>query len=293
MPRDASGRITPGRLGEPRPVPASIPHPEYVGRSGPSPYGGPDRYPPAQLTRIRAAGRAAARALAAAGEAVRPGVTTDELDRVVHETLIACGAYPSTLGYYDYPRSCCTSVNEVAVHGIPDDTVLVDGDLVTIDVTAYLDGMHGDTNATFVVGEAPDAVRDFVERARRATLAGIAAVRPGGRLRDVARAIRETAERGGDAVVPAITGHGIGVAFHTGLVIPHVELADADRRLEPGMVFTVEPVLVEGGALDPLATVLEEWDDGWTTAVRGGRRTAQFEHTIAVTELGAAILTLA
>ena len=286
MPKDPAGHLIPGRLSPTRAVPAGIGRPEYVGRPAPSPNTGGDRYAPAEIERIRAAGRIAAGAIEAAAAAIRPGVTTDELDRIAHEYVVAHGAYPSTLGYRGYPKSSCTSVNEVICHGIPDDTVLEEGDLVNLDVTAYLDGMHGDLNATFLVGEADDEVRLLVDRTREALARGIRAVAPGRQVNVIGRAIESYAKRFGYGVVRDYTGHGVGRAFHTGLVIPHHDAPEATTVLEPGMVFTIEPMLTLG------TTDWDLWDDDWTVVTRDRSLTAQFEHTLVVTERGAEILTL-
>ncbi|BDZ53193.1 type I methionyl aminopeptidase [Agromyces marinus] len=285
MPKDAHGRLIAGRLSPARPVPAGIARPEYVGRAAPSPNPDGDRYTPDEVERIRAAGRVAARAIAAAADAIRPGVTTDELDRIAHEVVVSHGAYPSTLGYRGYPKSSCTSVNEVICHGIPDDTVLGDGDLVNIDVTAYLDGMHGDLNHTFLVGEADDEAELLVERTREALARGIRSVAPGRQVNVIGRAIESYAKRFGYGVVRDYTGHGVGRAFHTGLVIPHFDDPNATTVMEPGMVFTIEPMLTLG------TTDWDLWPDDWTVVTRDRRLTAQFEHTIVVTERGAEILT--
>lgn len=286
MPKDPDGLLIPGRLSPARPVRPSIPRPEYVGRAAPTPNTGGDRYTPDEVERIRAAGRVAAGAIRAAAAAIGPGVTTDELDAIVHEYVVAHGAYPSTLGYRGYPKSSCTSVNEVICHGIPDDTVLEDGDLVNIDVTAYLDGYHGDLNHTFLVGEASEEARLLVERTREALARGIRAVAPGRQVNVIGRAIESYAKRFGYGVVRDYTGHGVGRAFHTGLVIPHFDDPDATTVIEPGMVFTIEPMLTLG------TTEWDLWDDDWTVVTRDRSLTAQFEHTLVVTERGAEILTL-
>ena len=245
-----------------------------------------DTYTPDEVERIRAAGRIAARAIEAAASAIRPGVTTDELDRIAHEYVVAHGAYPSTLGYRGYPKSSCTSVNEVICHGIPDDTVLDDGDLVNIDVTAYLDGYHGDLNHTFLVGAASEEAALLVERTREALARGIRAVAPGRQVNVIGRAIEAYAKRFGYGVVRDYTGHGVGRAFHTGLIIPHYDAPEFDTVMEPGMVFTIEPMLTLG------TIEWDVWDDDWTVVTRDRELTAQFEHTLVVTERGAEILTL-
>jgi methionyl aminopeptidase len=267
-------------------VPESIVRPEYVGHRAPAPNGDGDWYTPDEVERIRAAGRIAAGAIEAAAAIIRPGVTTDELDRIAHDFVVAQGAYPSTLGYRGYPKSSCTSVNEVICHGIPDDTVLDDGDLVNIDVTAYLDGYHGDLNHTFLVGHASEEATLLVERTREALARGIRAVAPGRQVNVIGRAIEAYAKRFGYGVVRDYTGHGVGRAFHTGLIIPHYDAPEFDTVMEPGMVFTIEPMLTLG------TTDWDLWDDDWTVVTRDRALTAQFEHTLVVTERGAEILTL-
>lgn len=286
MPKDAAGHLIPGRLSPTRDVPRGIARPEYVGRAAPMQNTDGDRYTAAEVERIRAAGRVAAGAIEAAASAIAPGVTTDELDRIAHEYVVAHGAYPSTLGYRGYPKSSCTSVNEVICHGIPDDTVLADGDLVNIDVTAYLDGYHGDLNHTFLVGEASEQATLLVERTREALARGIRAVAPGREVNVIGRAIEAYARRFGYGVVRDYTGHGVGRAFHTGLVIPHYDAPEFDTVMEPGMVFTIEPMLTLGDI------AWDVWDDDWTVVTRDRSLTAQFEHTLVVTERGADILTL-
>ena len=279
--------VVPGIISPRRSVPASIARPEYVGRPGPAPYEGSDVVAPEVVERIRVAARIAAQALAEAGKAVAPGVTTDELDRIGHEYMCDHGAYPSTLGYRGYPKSLCTSVNEVICHGIPDSTVLREGDIVNIDVTAYKDGVHGDNNATFPVGEISEEASLLVERTREALDRGIKAVRPGREVNVIGRVIEKYAARFGYASVHDYTGHGVGEAFHSGLVIPHYDSAPRfDTVIEPGMVFTIEPMLTTG------VDEWEMWEDDWTVVTKDRALTAQFEHTLLVTETGAEILTL-
>ena len=269
-----------------RAVPASIERPEYVDQPMPQPYRGPEVKDAETIERMRVAGRVAAQALQAVGAAIAPGVTTDELDRVGHEFLLAAGAYPSTLGYRSYPKSLCTSVNEVICHGIPDSRPLQDGDIVNIDITGYLNGVHGDTNATFLVGNVDEESRLLVERTREATLRGIRAAKPGRAVNVIGRVIETYARRFGYGVVRDFTGHGIGTAFHSGLVVPHYDDPRFDTVIEAGMTFTVEPMLTLGTYQWDL------WDDGWTVTTQDKSRCAQFEHTILVTEHGPEILTL-
>jgi methionyl aminopeptidase len=278
--------LVPGVLSPQRSVPQHIPRPEYVGRKGPERYTGPEVKDAETIERMRVAGRIAAQALVAVSEHIRPGVTTDELDRVGHEFLLAHDAYPSTLGYRGYPKSLCTSLNEVICHGIPDSTVLRDGDIINIDITAYIDGVHGDTDATYLVGDVDEESRLLVERTHEATLRAIKAVAPGRQLNVVGRVIESYAKRFGYGVVRDFTGHGIGTSFHSGLVVPHYDDPQATTILEPGMTFTIEPMLTLG-TID-----YDIWDDGWTVVTKDRRRTAQFEHTILVTSSGSEILTL-
>src|SRR5918997_3720114 len=269
-----------------RPVPPQIPRPEYVGKPAPSRSTDPWVQPPEVIEGMRVASRIAAQALAAGGEAVRPGATTDEVDRVVHEFLVDHDAYPSTLGYRGFPKSCCTSINEVICHGIPDSTVIEDGDIVNIDVTAFIGGVHGDTNATFLAGEVDEESRLLVERTREATLRAIKAVRPGRELNVVGRVIESYAKRFGYGVVRDFTGHGIGRDFHSGLVVVHYDDPSRHELLEPGMTFTIEPMITRG-TID-----YDVWDDGWTVVTKDRARTAQFEHTVLVTGDGVEIVTL-
>ncbi|WP_265522005.1 type I methionyl aminopeptidase [Oerskovia flava] len=281
------GPLVPGVVGPPRQVPASIRRPEYVGRPAPAPFTGSEVKDAETIERIRTAGRIAAQALAEVGRHVAVGVTTDELDRIGHEFLLDHGAYPSTLGYRGFPKSLCTSVNEVVCHGIPDSTELVEGDLVNVDITAYLDGVHGDNNATFAVGEVDEETALLIERTRESLDRAIRSVAPGREVNVIGRVIEKYARRFGYGVVREYTGHGVGEAFHSGLVIPHYDAApDHATVIEPGMVFTIEPMLTLGSA------GWRTWDDGWTVVTEDGSRTAQFEHTLVVTESGAEILTL-
>lgn len=288
MPRNPStGTLVPGRISPIRAVPASIPRPEYVGKKAPAKYTGSYVQNPIQIAKIRAAGKIAAEAIQHVGRFVQPGITTDELDRIGHEFLIAAGAYPSTLGYRGYPKSLCTSVNEVICHGIPDDTVLQSGDIVNIDITAYKDGYHGDSNVTFLVGDVSQEVKDLVDRTKIALDRAIASVAPGRQVNIIGRTIEAYAKRFNYGVVRDFTGHGIGEAFHSGLIIPHYDSAPLySDVMEVGMVFTIEPMLTLG------THKWEMWKDDWTVTTADKSITAQFEHTLVVTETGAEILTL-
>ena len=270
-----------------RTVPASIARPPYVGLQEPPAYVGDNTYTEEEIAKIRTAGRIASRALDAVGAAVTPGVTTAELDRIGHEAVVGAGAYPSTLGYRGYRASSCTSVNEVICHGIPDDTVLREGDIVNVDITAYLDGFHGDTNRTFRVGQVSEEVDLLVERTHEAMMRGIKAAKPGREVNVIGRVIETYAKRFGYGVVRDFTGHGVGSSFHSGLIIPHYDSAPRfNDVIVPGMVFTVEPMLTLG---------THEWDmwaDDWTVTTRDKSITAQFEHTVVVREDGFELLTL-
>ncbi len=286
MPSGVRAALTPGVLSSMRQVPAAIARPEYVGKPAPTPYDGPERKDAETIEAMRVAGRLAADALAEVGAAIRPGVTTDELDRIGHEYLCDHGAYPSTLGYRGFPKSLCTSLNEVICHGIPDSTVLEDGDICNIDITAFIGGVHGDTNATFLVGDVDEEVRLLVERTKEATRRAIKAVAPGRPISVIGRVIESYARRFGYGVVRDFTGHGIGTSFHTGLVIPHYDDPRNDTLIEAGMTFTIEPMITLG------TYDYEIWDDAWTVVTKDRRWTAQFEHTLAVTDTGCEILTL-
>ncbi|MDM7988921.1 type I methionyl aminopeptidase [Arthrobacter sp. zg-Y877] len=282
-----AGHLAPGSVSPRRPVPASIPRPEYVDKKAPAPFTGSEVKSPETIEKIRTASKVAAQAIVEVGRHITPGVTTDELDRIGHEFLLDHHAYPSTLGYRGFPKSLCSSVNEVICHGIPDTTVLADGDIINIDITAYMDGVHGDTNWTFLVGDVDDESRLLVERTQESLRRAIKAVAPGREINVIGRTIESYAKRFGYGVVRDFTGHGVGEAFHTGLIIPHYDAAPAYSRLiEPGMVFTIEPMLTLG------TVEWDMWDDNWTVLTKDRKRTAQFEHTLLVTDDGAEVLTL-
>lgn len=269
-----------------RTVPGKIERPEYAATGQPSSRGTRAVRTPEEIDAMRVAGRVAAEALIEVGRHVRPGITTDELDRIGHDYMVAAGSYPSTLNYRHYPKSLCTSVNEIVCHGIPDSRKLVDGDIVNIDVTAFIGGVHGDTSCTFLVGDVDDASVELVERTRQAMHAGIGAVKAGAQIFDIGRAIEESVAPYRYSVVREFIGHGIGEQFHTSLQIPHYYDRRNDTFLVPGMTFTVEPMINIG------TDRLEMWDDGWTVATKDLQRTAQFEHTLLVTDAGYELLTV-
>jgi methionyl aminopeptidase len=288
MPRDSqTGFLTPGVISKPLSVPSAIARPEYVGKPSPAEFTGSHIKSADQVEKIKAAGKIAAEAIALVGANAKAGGTTDELDKLAHEYIVSQGAYPSTLGYRGFPKSCCTSINEVICHGIPDDTVLQDGDIMNVDITAFKDGFHGDSNATFLIGNVSKDVADLVERTKEALDRAIAVVMPGRPINVIGRTIESYAKRFNYGVVRDFTGHGIGEAFHSGLVIPHFDAApNYSNTMEVGMVFTIEPMLTLG---------THEWDiwsDNWTVTTKDKSITAQFEHTLVVTESGARVLTL-
>jgi methionyl aminopeptidase len=283
---DGVNPIAPATISPRRTVPPHVTRPEYVDKDAPTPFTGSEVKDADTIARMRVAGRLAAQALQLVGKHVQPGVTTDELDRVGHEFLVDNGAYPSTLGYRSFPKSLCTSVNEVICHGIPDSRVVEDGDIVNIDITAYLDGVHGDTNATFLAGDVAEDTRLLVERTEEALRRAIKAVKPGRRVNVIGRVIESYAKRFEYGVVRDFTGHGIGTSFHSGLVVPHYDEPAYDTLIEKGMTFTIEPMLCLG------TYQWDMWDDNWTVVTKDKRPSAQFEHTLLVTDDGAEVLTL-
>ena len=238
---------------------------------------------------MRAAGRAAAGTLAFVGQELRAGISTADIDAWVREDTARRGGHPSQLGYHGFPASVCTSRNAVVCHGVPrKDEVLADGDILNVDVTTCLDGFHGDTSATFIVGDSskatPDA-RRIVDVARRARDAGVAEVREGARLGDVGAAIAELAASEGCSVVREYGGHGIGRSMHESPFIPHVGERGRGIRLRAGMTFTIEPMINLG------RSEVRVLADGWTVVTVDGSLSAQFEHTVLVTRDGCEVLT--
>lgn len=284
--RALEGRVLPGVVSPMRSVPPHIERPPYADTGEVQRWSEPRVKSPEIVERMRHAGAVAAEVLRLAGEMVRPGITTDEIDVFVHEACIERGAYPSPLNYHGYPKSVCTSANEVICHGIPDSRVLQDGDIVNLDVTCFVGGVHGDTNATFFVGEVDDESRRLVACAEEAMWRGIEAVAPGRPLYEIGKAIDAVAKRQRFGVVRAFIGHGIGQQFHTDIQVLHYYDPRASMIMRPGMTFTIEPMINAGVWQHRMA-----FDDGWTAVTADGRRSAQFEHTCLVTDDGVEVLT--
>ena len=278
--------VRPGLVSPRRVVPAEISKPPYALTGDPGASTSSLVRTPDEIDRMRRAGSIAAEVLLKAGSCVSPGVKTDDIDEVVHEAILAFGAYPSPLNYRGFPKSVCTSVNEIICHGIPDSRPLEEGDIINIDVTVYFEGVHGDTSVTFPVGKISDQDRNLINETRIATELGIAEVRPGRPVNVIGRAIERHAKRNGLGVVKEFIGHGVGTEFHSSLHIPHYYDPNASTQMVPGMTFTVEPMLTLG---DPSVLL---WSDEWTAATRDGRRTAQFEHTVLVLDDGVERLTV-
>jgi len=237
------------------------------------------------IERMRETGAMAAEVLRLAGEFVKPGITTDDIDAYVHQMCIDRGAYPSPLNYSGYPKSVCTSVNEVICHGIPDSRVLEAGDIINLDVTCFYKGVHGDTNATFAVGEIDAESRRLIDVTEECMWRGIEAVVPGRPLSDIGKAIEVRAKQDKLGVVRAFIGHGIGEQFHTDIQVLHYYDPRNNTVMRPGMTFTIEPMITIGSWQHRM------WDDEWTAVTADGKRTAQFEHTVLVTDSGFEVLT--
>ena len=280
------GAVRPGKVTPMRAVPASIPAPSYA-KTGRPRASIRIADPQDRIARMRRAGRAAAEVLVELSRAARPGVTTDELDVIAHEACISRGAYPSPLNYHGFPKAICTSVNDVILHGIPDSRALQEGDIVSLDVTLYLDGVHGDCCATVPVGRVDDESRRLLRVAEECMMKGIGAVRPGRPVSDIGRAVEQHATANGYGVVRSFCGHGIGEDFHADPQVLHYFDPRVGDVMREGMTFTVEPMITVGNERHVL------WPDGWTAATADGKRAAQFEHTLLVTPVGAEILTAA
>jgi len=268
-----------------RSVPSHIAKPSYadtgdVVRWNESPVKSPEI-----IERMRHAGQMAADILRLAGKYVKPGMTTDDIDVFVHDLTIERGAYPSPLNYHRYPKSVCTSLNEVICHGIPDSTIIEDGDIINLDVTCYVDGVHGDTNATFMIGDVSAEDRLLVKVTEECMWRGIEAVVPGRPLSDIGKAIEDHAKTHRMGVVRAFIGHGIGEQFHTDIQVLHYYDPRNNTIMKPGMVFTIEPMITLG------TWQFHMWDDDWTAVTADGKRTAQFEHMVLVTDTGVEVLT--
>ena len=279
--------IRPGIIGLSRTVPGTIIKPPYAQTGEPGPSISPLVRTVDELTAMRKAGAIAAEVLIHAGQFVEPGITTDKIDEIVHNETIRRGAYPSPLNYRGFRKSVCTSVNEVICHGIPDNRPLADGDIVNIDVTVYIDGVHGDNSCTFLVGDVDEHSRMLVAETYVSMMEGIKTVRNGSKVHDIGRAIERHARAHNLGVVREFIGHGVGTEFHSDLQIPHYYDPRAKTQLHTGMTFTVEPMLTLG---DPS---LYLWEDEWTALTMDGRRSAQFEHTLVVTDNGYELLTVA
>jgi methionyl aminopeptidase len=240
---------------------------------------------PKEIERMREVCRMAAETLTLVGEMLRPGITTEDINRFVHEDTVRRGARPAPLKYKGFPKSVCTSINEVVCHGIPGSQVLAEGDIINVDVTHIYEGFFGDTSATFYIGEVSERSKLITEISRKSLELAIAEVKPGARLGDIGAAIQEFAEPLGCSVVEAFVGHGIGRKFHDEPQVPHVGKRGKGLRLRPGMTFTIEPMINLG---TKEVTIL---DDDWTAVTADGELSAQFEHTILVTETGCDVLT--
>ena len=283
--RDTKSRVQPGEISPMRTVPDTIPRPSYADTGIVDNWDEPLVKSPEVIERMRHSGKIAAEVLRLAGEFLEPGKTTDEVDAYVHNLFIERGAYPSTLNYHGYPKSLCSSANEVICHGIPDSRVMLDGDIMNLDVTGFVGGVHGDTNATFCVGEVDEASRDLIRVTEECTWLGIEAVKPGRPVSDIGRAIENHAKKHRYGVVKAFIGHGIGEQFHTDIQILHYYDSRSTLEMRPGMTFTIEPMITLGDWRHRM------WDDGWTAVTADWQRTAQFEHTLLVTDDGVEVLT--
>ncbi|KAM0896525.1 hypothetical protein ACQ4PT_023163 [Festuca glaucescens] len=265
-------------------VPDHIPRPPYDGTEH-LPDVNPDRqmHDSESIVRMRAACKLAARVLQYAGTLVKPSMTTDEIDRAVHQMIIDAGAYPSPLGYGGFPKSVCTSVNECICHGIPDSRALRDGDIINIDVTVYLNGYHGDTSRTYFCGEVDEPTKQLVKVTEECMLRGISACKHGASFKEIGERISEHVNKYGYSVDPFV-GHGVGTIFHSEPIIWHTYDYEPGFMVA-GQTFTIEPTLSMG------STRCEVWDDGWTAITVDGSLNAQFEHTVLVTVDGAEVLT--
>ncbi|XP_070559189.1 methionine aminopeptidase 1-like [Ptychodera flava] len=288
-----TGKLRPFPTTPKREVPERIARPDYADH--------PEGYPASEMTMrgntqikqlskdeiegLRTACRYGREVLDIAAKIIDVGVTADEIDRVVHEACMERDCYPSPLNYYNFPKSCCTSVNEVICHGIPDTRPLEDGDIVNVDVTVYHNGYHGDLNETFFVGKVDDRSKQLVRVTHECLMHAINEVKPGVRYREMGNIIQKHAQAHGYSVVKTYCGHGIHKLFHTAPSVPHYAKNKAIGVMKPGHTFTIEPMISEGTWKDLT------WPDNWTAVTQDGKRSAQFEHTLLVTETGCEILT--
>lgn len=240
---------------------------------------------PREVDAIRKSCQMAAETLLLVGDNLRAGMTTEEINRLVHDDTVRRGAIPSPLNYHGFPKSVCTSINEVVCHGIPGTQVLRDGDIINVDVTSFYGGFHGDTSATFYIGKPSPEAQHLTEVARKSLELGIEQVRDGGRIGDIGAAIQEYAEGQGCSVVRQFVGHGIGRKFHEPPQVAHFGRRHSGDRMRTGMVFTIEPMINLGG------WEVEVLEDDWTAVTRDGSLSAQFEHTVVVTRAGCEVLT--
>ncbi|KAD3640925.1 hypothetical protein E3N88_30148 [Mikania micrantha] len=285
LPNSTRKRLKPGKLSPRRPVPDHILKPPYVAsKKPPGITTGAEVHDEKGMECMRASGKLAAQVLQYAGTLVKPGVTTDAIDQEVHQMIIDNGAYPSPLGYGGFPKSVCTSVNECICHGIPDSRELEDGDIINIDVTVYLNGYHGDTSATFFCGDVDDEAKKLVQVTKDSLYKAISICGPGVELNKIGRIINALADEHRYGVVEQFVGHGVGRLFHSDPVILHYRNNERGRMML-NQTFTIEPMLTMG-SIHPII-----WDDDWTVVTADGSLSAQFEHTILITENGAEILT--
>ena len=234
---------------------------------------------------MRYACRTAREVLDIAGRAVAPGIRTDDIDRIVHEESIRRGGYPSTLNYQGFKKSCCTSLNEVICHGIPDSTKLKEGDIINIDITVFIGGFHGDCSETYLVGEVDEEGRRLVKTTWECMEKGIGICKPGTHIKEIGNVIEEFAKKNGYSIPTGFVGHGIGSSFHMLPNVPHYKNNEPAGKMKPGMTFTIEPMVNEGKR-DYIF-----WEDEWTATTSDGKRSAQFEHTLLITEDGVERLT--
>uniref|UniRef100_A0A0D9VLC8 Methionine aminopeptidase n=1 Tax=Leersia perrieri TaxID=77586 RepID=A0A0D9VLC8_9ORYZ len=284
-PGDNPRRLRPGKLSPRLSVPNHIQRPPYVNaRQRPGLNNGPEIHDERGIECMRASGKLAAQVLKFAGTLVKPGITTDEIDKAVHQMIVDNGAYPSPLGYCGFPKSVCTSVNECICHGIPDSRPLEDGDIINIDVTVYLNGYHGDTSATFLCGDVDDRAKKLVQVTRECLDKAISICAPGVEIKHIGRTIQDHADKFKFGVVRQFVGHGVGQVFHAEPVVLHFRNNEWGR-MTLNQTFTIEPMLTVG-SINPVI-----WSDDWTAVTEDGSLSAQFEHTILITEDGAEILT--